>query len=151
VIENPVNVYTELNEITFNVINSVKQAVQKSIIPMDDIVLYKKKEHWATNRYFPYGDCEENVRMNYSFLLQNGFLPENLNVAFVTVNSLDNTKQPEGHLVLLVTLMLKDRPVTLVVDNLQQRVIPISQATHLTFYSMLTSDRKRWVNIRVKN
>lgn len=111
-----------VTEEALSVVNAVNRRANRSIRPISDMAQYRIEERWAlpTKRG---GDCEDYAIFKKLELIKAGFAPEQLLIATV----LDRNRQ--SHAVLVLRTGSQD----LVLDNLQDRIVP----WHKTGYTFL--------------
>lgn len=116
----------------------VNNSVNRAIVERSDQEAFGKKEHWA----YParYGDCEEFALAKRAKLISAGFKPSNLKL------TMSRLPWGEAHAVLVVRTTAGDY----VLDNLTNKVLPVSQA-RMRFVKMQSPrNAADWVRISGK-
>lgn len=106
---------------------------------MEDIKLWKKSEYWASYKEFiciGAGDDEDFAIAKYFTLINMGIFKEKLKISVAT--TIDKNKSRK-HIVLLYYHRENSDPVVL--DNLRQKLIPLSKRIDLKIQVSLPHDR----------
>jgi predicted transglutaminase-like cysteine proteinase len=112
---------------TMAVIEKVNASVNRSIAPRNDGAV----DDWSVSATT--GDCEDYVLAKRRALIKAGFSPSALRIAYVM------TRQGEGHAILVVKTTRGD----VVLDNLNQKVRPLSQSGY-RIVSMSGANPRDW-------
>jgi predicted transglutaminase-like cysteine proteinase len=120
-----------------NVLQSVNSSVNRSIKPVSDAKLHGKREVWS----YPAkaGDCEEYALSKRAALLRRGYRPGDLLIAV-------GSKRGERHAVLVVRTTDGDY----VLDNMEDRVLPVNKARMRFSKIQSPVDAGSWVRVTGK-
>lgn len=113
-------------------IDRVNQDVNTHMRPVSDRQHYGVDDKWVAEPADGKGDCEDFALTKRARLMRLGVRPEDMKVAIV--------RTPRGlHAVLEVSVQVDGYPVTYVLDNLDKRTLPLTEAFLTHHYKTLVA------------